>query len=122
MASRENPLKARIQVLNETNREAEQRAFLPVESNIGLGDDGPQSVRCKFILTENAHESPGCGQADMANSSQNQLMSEKRLRIAFGRPAFHTPQSRQPEKRFGVEPLLGALAPEMCDEEIDFSL
>jgi hypothetical protein len=122
VASREKPLKARIQVLNETNREAEQRSLLPVESNIGLGGDGPQSVRRKFILTENAHKSPRVWAADTANSSQNQLMSEKRLRIAFGRPTFHTPQSRQPEKRFGVEPLLGALAPEMCDEEIDFSL
>src|SRR5271166_6359708 len=35
---------------------APQRSFLLAESNIGLGDDGLQPVRLKFILTENAGE------------------------------------------------------------------
>ena len=64
-----------------------------------------------------------CGQAWLrAESSQNQLMSEERLRVAFRRPAFHTPQPRQAEEGLSVEPLLGALAPEMGDQKIDFLL
>jgi hypothetical protein len=35
---------------------AAQRSFLLVESNVGLGDDGLQPMRCKFMLTENARE------------------------------------------------------------------
>ena len=115
---------------------APHRALLPVEGNIGLGDDGLQPMRCKFMLAESAREkaprilSPldidhecalelclGKDHVDFscdavwrgrirAKSNQSEFMGEKRLRIAFGRATFHTAQPRQPKKRLGVEPLL----------------
>ena len=89
-------------------------------------------MRCKFMLTERARKKASripssldidheralqlclgkdhvvfsCDVRLTQESSQSQLMSEERLCVALGRPAFHTPQPRQPEKGLGVEPLL----------------
>src|SRR4051794_25254150 len=58
----------------------------------------------------------------MRPSVQYKLVSNKRFCITLRRPAFHTPQSRQAEEGFGIEPLLGTLAAKVRHKQIYFSL
>ena len=53
--------------------------------------------------------------------NQAELPRKERFRIAFRRPAFHAPQPGQSEKRFGIEPLLGALASEMRVQQFNLA-
>jgi hypothetical protein len=46
-------------------------------------------------------------------SGEHELTRKERFRVSFGRSTFHSPKSRQSAKDFGIEPLLGTLAPEV---------
>ena len=59
--------------------------------------------------------------ARVAQSNQGKLAAEEGLGIAFRRATLHASQSREPKKRFGVEPLLGALSAKMGNQKVDFT-
>jgi hypothetical protein len=54
-------------------------------------------------------------------SNQDKLASDECFGIALRRTTFHASQTSQPEKGFGIEPLLGTLAPEMRHQQVDLA-
>src|SRR5262249_1752128 len=55
-------------------------------------------------------------------SCQEKLPSEECLRVPLRSAAFDAPQTRQTAKGLFIEPLLGALAAEMRDQQTDLAL
>src|SRR4051794_13034096 len=55
-------------------------------------------------------------------SNQGKLASEERFGVTLRRAALHAPDPRQSPKGLVVEPLLGALATEMRDQQLDLAL
>src|ERR1700745_2394827 len=53
------------------------------------------------------------GQGGGGPLHETQLSGKERLCVKFGSSALHTSEPRQPPKSFLIEPLLGALAPEV---------